>query len=248
MSTKGMPTNPPGMHRQKTAPTPAQAYEIYLKDAVGGRMLVGYSRHAETTGTPEYWIFTSVHGTTWTERFNQHYYGMLRLKDEYGIAIAGEAQADAAKADGLPEADGPGHESNPLVRLVVERYAEDRAIEWLKGQGWACERIGAPFDLRCTKGNQELHAEVKGTQGKGKVVNLTRNEVRHNQEPCTWDTKCDAQALFVVSGITVTGGTPSGGEMRYAWPWKISGTVLCDGDLDPSEFDYTVPELTPTVS
>jgi hypothetical protein len=32
--------------------------------------------------------------------------------------------------------------------------------------------------------------------------------------------------------------------MGYAWPWKITGTVLCDGDLDPTEFDYTVPELT----
>jgi len=33
-------------------------------------------------------------------------------------------------------------------------------------------------------------------------------------------------------------------EMGYPWPWKITGTVLCDGDLDPTEFDYTVPELT----
>jgi hypothetical protein len=32
--------------------------------------------------------------------------------------------------------------------------------------------------------------------------------------------------------------------MGYAWPWKVTGTVLCDGDLVPTEFDYTVPELT----
>ena len=131
-----------------------------------------------------------------------------------------------------------------MAQLAVERYAEDRVIEWLNGQGWVCQRIGAPFDLHCTKGHRELHAEVKGTRGKGKVVKLTRNEVLHNQEPCTWETKCDAQALFVVSGVTVTGLTPSGGEMGYAWPWKVTGTVLCDGDLVPTEFDYTVPELT----
>lgn len=106
------------------------------------------------------------------------------------------------------------------------------------------KRIGAPFDLRCTKGGQELHAEVKGTQGKGQLVKLTRNEVPHNQEPCAWETKCDAQALFVVSAVKVTGLTPSGGEMGYVWPWKITGTILCDGDLAPTEFDYTVPELT----
>ena len=152
-----------------------------------------------------------------------------------------------------PAADGPGRESDPLVKLAVERYAEDRAIEWLEGRGWVCQRIGAwaPFDLRCTKGDQELHAEVKGTRGPGKVVKLTRNEVLHNQKLCRWETKCDAQALFVVSGVTVTDLTPSGGdltasggEMGYACPWKITGTVLCDGDLDPTEFDYTVPELT----
>jgi len=92
-----------------------------------------------------------------------------------------------------PAADGPGRESDPLVKLAVERYAEDRAIEWLNGQGWVCKRIGAPFELRCTKGDRELHAEVKGTRGKGKVVKLTRNEVRHNQEPCT----CTAPASLM---------------------------------------------------
>ena len=163
------------------------------------------------------------------------------------MGVMGTSKA-TSQAKGMPAnppaADGPGRESDPLVKLAVERYAEGRAIEWLNGQGWVCQHIGAPFDLRCTKGDRELHAEVKGTRGKGKVVKLTRNEVRHNQEPCTWAPKCDAQALFVVSGITVTDLTASGGEMRYAWPWKITGTVLCDGDLDPTEFDYTVPELT----
>jgi hypothetical protein len=110
-----------------------------------------------------------------------------------------------------------------------------------------CERIGKPFDLRCTKGDRELHAEVKGTQGNGKVVELTRNEVAHNQMLCTWGTICDEQALFVVSGVTVTGLAPSG-EMGYAWPWKINGTVLPDGDLVPTTFDYTVPELAAVAS
>jgi Domain of unknown function (DUF3883) len=188
MSTKGVPSNPPGMHRDKTSPKPAQAYKIYLKDTVGGRILVGYSRHPETASEAEYWVFTDVSGTTWKERGNRHYFGMLRLKEEYGIALTGEAQAEAAKADGIQAPDGPGRENDPLVRRAVERYAEDCAKRWLEGQGWMCERIGAPYDLRCTKGDQELHAEVKGAQGNGKVVKLTRNEVLHNQESCTWDT------------------------------------------------------------
>ncbi|HEY0785712.1 MAG TPA: hypothetical protein VGD62_07550, partial [Acidobacteriaceae bacterium] len=46
-----------------------------------------------------------------------------------------------------PAAGGPGRESDPLVKLAVERYAEDLAIEWLEDQGWVCQRIGAPLDL-----------------------------------------------------------------------------------------------------
>jgi hypothetical protein len=50
----------------------------------------------------------------------------------------------------------------------------------------------------------------------------------------------------VVSEITITGLTPSGGKMGYAWPWKITSTVLYDdeGDLIPDKYKYTVPELT----
>jgi hypothetical protein len=249
MATKGVSTNPPDMRRHQTAHKPSQAYEIDLFVA-GAWVLVGYSQHPETAKPAAYWTFTSVQGATWTERANRHYFGMLQLMEEYGTSITVKAQEEAAKADDSPVGDGPGHENNPLVRTAVERHAVDCAKKWLEDQGWVCEPIGKPFDLRCTKGDQELHAEVKGTRGKGKVVELTRNEVIHNQEPCTWGTGCDEQVLFVVCGITVTGLTPSGGKMGYAWPWKITDTVLYDedGDLIPSTFDYTVPELTVVVS
>lgn len=250
MSTKGVPTNPEDMRRRQTHYAPSQAYEIDLLVA-GAWVLVGYSQHPETAGRAVYWTFTSVQAGTWTERVDRHYFGMLWLKEEYGTsmqemgaAITVKAQTEAAEADGLPVDDGPGHENDPLVRKAVERFAQDRAKKWLEDQGWVCECIGKPFDLRCTKGDRELHAEVKGTQGNGKVVELTKNEVAHNQKLCTWGTGCDEQALFVVSGVTVTGLTPSGGEMGYAWPWKITGTVLPNGDLIPTTFDYTVPELT----
>jgi hypothetical protein len=254
MAIKGVPTNPPGMRRRQMSYRPSQAYEIDLL-VDGAWKLVGYSQHSETAKPAVYWTFTSVQGDSWTQKADRHYFGMLRLKEEYGIsmqmagaAIAEEAQAEAAEADDLPMGDGPGHENDPLVRMAVERHAVKRVQEWLVGQGWVCEPIGKPFDLRCIKGDQELHAEVKGTQGKGKIVELTRNEVIHNQQPCTWATACDEQALFVVSGITVTDQKPEGGEMRYAWPWKITSTVVYDDDLIPTRYDYTVPELTPAAS
>jgi hypothetical protein len=199
----------------------------------------------------------SVRGTTWTERNNRHFWGMLSLKEEYGVRVrtAGTtiieaAWAAAAEADGLPAGGGPGHEDDPLVNKAVERHAEDRVMGWLETGGWACERVGKPLDLRCLKADRELHVEVKGTQGNGKVVELTRNEVAHNQETCTWGTGCDERALFVVTGITVatTTLTCSDGNIGYVWPWKIRSTILCDGDLIPTRFDYTVPELTAVIS
>lgn len=254
MAIKGMSTNPPGMRRRLTAHRPSQAYEIDLL-IDGSWKLVGYSQHPKTAKRAAYWTFTSVRGDTWTQQADRHRFGMLRLGEEYAIemqlawaAIAREAQAEAAEADGLPMGDGPGREKDPLVRLAVEHHAVDRVKQWLEGQGWVCEAIGKPFDLRCIKNGQELHAEVKGTQGKGQVVVLTRNEVTHNQKPCMCDTACNEQALFVVSEITVTGRKPEGGKMGYAWPWKITSTVVYDDDLIPTTYDYTVPELTPAAS
>ena len=256
MAIKDVPTNPPGMRRRQMMHKPSQSYEIDLL-VDGAWKLVGYSQHAETAKRAVYWTFTSVQGVTWTQPNDRHYFGMLRLKEEYGIslqaagaAIAGEAQAEAADADGLPVGHGAGDENDPLVRMAIERHAVKAVKEWLEAQGWVCEPIGKPFDLRCTKDVQELHSEIKGTRGKGKVVELARNEVGHNQKPCMWNTACNEQALFVVSGITVTGLTPLGGKMGYAWPWKITGIVPYDEDSDliPSTFDYKVPELTVVAS
>lgn len=242
MAFKGVPTNPPGMRRRQTAHLPHQAYEIDL--LVGGAwVLVGYSRHPETAKPAVYWTFTTVQGATQTKPADRHKSGMAWLAEEYGATQAGKA---AAKPDGSPVGDGLGREDDPLVRDAVERYAVDCAKKWLEDQGWTCHPVGKPFDLRCTKGGQELHAEVKGTRGNGKMVELTRNEVIHNQKPCTWVTACDEQGLFVVSKITVTGLTPSGGKIGYTWPWKITSIVLYDddGDLIPDTYKYTVPELT----
>ena len=250
MAIKGVPTNPPGMRRRQTAHRPSQAYEVELL-VDGAWKLVGYSEHPETAQRSAYWTFTSVQGDTWTQPNDRHFFGMARLKKEYGIsmqlagaALAGQARAEAAEAEGLPV--GGGHEDDPLLRAVIESYAVECAWEWLKGEGWVCKPLGKPFDLRCTKGDQELHVEVKGTRGKGTIVELTRNEVIHNQKPCTSETACDEQALFVVSEITLTGQKPEGGKMGYAWPWKITSTVQYDhdGELIPTKYDYTVPELT----
>ena len=66
--------------------------------------------------------------------------------------------------------------------MAIERHAVKAVKEWLEAQGWVCEPIGKPFDLRCTKDVQELHSEIKGTRGKGKVVELAEERGRPQPE------------------------------------------------------------------
>jgi hypothetical protein len=234
MTTKGQPNNPPGMRRHQTASAPAQEWDIFLLVA-GMKVLVGHSRHPQGAKAAEFWIFTSLY-SMWVERDKRHFFGMLRLKEEYGAVIALEAQTEAAEAEGVP---GPGREPNPLVNKAVEKYAENLTIKFLEDLGChSFKLVGKPYDIHCvTEDGRILHVEVKGTRGSGKVVELTRNEISHNQESC--HTGCDAQALFVVSGIAVAGLQCSGGEVLGVKDWTIASA-----DLTVETCSYAVPQLT----
>lgn len=226
------------MRRHQTASVPAQEWDIFLLVA-DAWVPVGHSRHPKGAKAADFWIFTSPH-STWVERDKRHYFGMLRLKEEYGAAILLEAQVGAATADGITS---PGHESNPLVNKAVEKYAEKLVINVLDALGChSFKLVGKPYDIECiTKDGRVLHVEVKGTQGTGRVVELTKNEVRHNQGECK--AGCDTQALIVVSGITVTGLQCSGGRVLGAQDWSI-----VSADLTMETCSYKVPQLTALTS
>ena len=86
------------------------------------------------------------------------------------------------------------------VRRAVEVYAEDSAAVYFTKQGWDVERVGhlkLGYDLECRNSlGQSLHVEVKGTQGTGEEVLLTRNEVFH----LSAEAACPGQhALYVLS-------------------------------------------------
>lgn len=44
------------------------------------------------------------------------------------------------------------------------------------------KKLGKPYDLRCTRGTEERHVEVKGTTGAATSVELTINEVLHARD------------------------------------------------------------------
>jgi len=84
---------------------------------------------------------------------------------------------------------------------------------------------GNPFDLKCTRGDEILYVEVKGTSSAGEAIQVTRGEVEFNR------TNKNRMALFLLQGIEVIeseGQTYARGGTVYIKgpPWKIEPADL----------------------
>jgi hypothetical protein len=126
-----------------------------------------------------------------------------------------------------------GRQLDQKVRKLIELTAEDRAEEHYAALGWLVERVGAQklgYDLRCKKGDLELHVEVKGTTTKGLEVTLTPNEVNHCK-------MYERMALVVVSRIVIAEDDTvvERGQINILDPW-----IIDDIYLTPSEYSYRV--------
>ncbi len=130
---------------------------------------------------------------------------------------------------------GQGFSSDPKKRKAVEKHAEDMALEHYTTAGWHVERLGKPYDLRCTRDGEERHVEVKGTTGAPTSVELTINEVLHARNP---ENTVD---LYVVSDIQVdTSMDPykaSGGVPQHHEDWEPA-----EEDLRPRKYEYRLPQ------
>lgn len=138
----------------------------------------------------------------------------------------------------MGSASGQGLEQSADVRLAVEKHAEILATADLEAAEWVVEPVGhlhLGYDLRCRRGADELHVEVKGTRSTGEEVKLTGNEVRHARYGCSAN-----HALFVASHIQV-GPYPqhqcSGGWTNWHRPWSPD-----DDDLTVTEYRYRLPD------
>ncbi len=122
-----------------------------------------------------------------------------------------------------------------LRNRAVEQRAMEEAMRHYESNGWdvvdvSSQRVG--YDIRCTRGNHELHIEVKGVSSDGSEVNLTRNEVEHARE-------CSDSVLFVLSNIEVSyadDGSPvaTDGQARILHPWRVDD----DGELTARTYSY----------
>jgi hypothetical protein len=139
------------------------------------------------------------------------------------------AGADGATTDDDDAPHGQGYGLSPEERRAVETHAEMIATAHFVAAGYAVRRVGKPFDLECTKPNERLRVEVKGTTDSGKCVELTIGEVRHAKT-------FGRMALFVVSEVQLDPrGHARGGVAWVCDPWRIDAAALA-----PVRFTYAL--------
>ncbi|UKD58583.1 DUF3883 domain-containing protein [Amycolatopsis sp. FU40] len=125
---------------------------------------------------------------------------------------------------------GPGRQQDPKKRIAVEQHAVKLAIAHYERHGWHVTELGKPYDLRCRRGDEELHVEVKGTTGSAAAVELTIKEIEHARGT-------DITDLFVVSEIVVDNDyTTTGGRTQLFPDWAPA-----DEHLQPTKFRYELP-------
>jgi hypothetical protein len=106
-------------------------------------------------------------------------HGVLRY-DRAALGIDVGSAVDEVDAETQAGLFGSG-ETNPEVERAAVRYVTAK----LEADGWSvtsAEREGCGYDLRCQRGTDELHVEVKGRSGHGTQFVLTHGEFRQARD------------------------------------------------------------------
>lgn len=151
------------------------------------------------------------------------------------------AGSESPQTSSASTAGGQGRSQDPQRRRAVELHAMASARAHFEGAGWSVVDVSTQsggFDLLCTRGEDRLRVEVKGSSGAGVAVFLTKNEVDQAH--------CDpgGSALFVVYLIEVEAcegaWTCTGGVPRILHNWDPRAR----GKLKPLQYEYTLPPLS----
>ena len=151
---------------------------------------------------------------------------VLAQIDAYTGAADEETIAESLGA----AARGQGFDSDPAWRGAIEQHAMDAAIRHLQDEGYdpMDEHKGHPYDLRCTKGQDVLFVEVKGTTTAGESVLVTSGEVRFARR------NVPNTVLFILHSVERgKSGEPVGGKAVVLRPWNPS-----DDSLSPIAYTY----------
>ena len=153
------------------------------------------------------------------------------------LQLAEQASAQSPMLDEQSRS-GQGFGLSAAERSAVELHAQTLAEEYFREAKYEVIPVFQTncYDLHCTRGEETLHVEVKGTTGGGNSIFLTANEV-------DLATRCPASAvLFFVRNIrlrdTASGPVAEGGDPLIFKPWDITA-----GNLKPLQYEFTLPGL-----
>jgi hypothetical protein len=131
-----------------------------------------------------------------------------------------------------------GFQSDPQIRRTIEKYAMDVAKDKLSGLGFSNFKNTSAqecYDYTCERDGSLYYVEVKGTQGSGAAVILTKNEVKHGR-------KYPRHSVAVIVYRVKLEGEPgslhaSGGTSRVCLPWILESVAL-----EPIQYKWTVSD------
>lgn len=148
----------------------------------------------------------------------------------------GEKQEKKKNLQSKTVSIGQGWMSDSAKKRAIEKYAVEIATDFYLSEGWRVTELGKPYDLRCIRGDEELHVEVKGTTGLCTSVSITYNEFIHAHEHQT--------DLFIVSNIVVETNSKSdyqvqGGESSLVRNWRPT-----EDSLKPISYKHELASQT----
>jgi hypothetical protein len=143
------------------------------------------------------------------------------------------ADNESDEAATMSQEQAAGFQSNPAIRIAVEKFAMSKAHSALTAKGYTNLKDTSkqkPYDFTCERDGRMFYVEVKGTQMPGATLILTRGEVEHiNGHP-------DDCILVLVHSVTMSEKeTVSGGTTQVTESWKLRPE-----DLRPVQYVWTV--------
>lgn len=137
------------------------------------------------------------------------------------------AAAEHQESRSHRRAHGQGRQISQQAREAIEDHSMDCAKAYFRSLDYTVEdkSKGNPFDLLCTKGDEILYVEVKGTTTLGQEVLLTKNEVSFAES------NGEQMVLFILHSIDLPpekDGTvrATGGVTQVTQPWRIDRRCL----------------------
>jgi hypothetical protein len=143
-----------------------------------------------------------------------------------------EAHLQIVEDEASVAASGQGYLQDSKKKKLIEEHAIKAAEAYLTEElHYKVDRHagGQKYDLTCSRDEETIFVEVKGTVSDGSSVLLTAGEVTYARN------HVGQMGLFVLHSVEINGDVVFGGKAMIRLPWKID-----DDRLSPTHYLLTL--------